>query len=66
MELDPFCLYVKDLVTQSVIARYNSFGPLYTIPLHPFATSAPATMLYALEATTSPSTWHHCLSDYLS
>jgi hypothetical protein len=33
MEFDPFGLSVKDLATQSVITRYNSSGPLYTIPL---------------------------------
>jgi hypothetical protein len=43
MEFDPFGLSVKDLTTRSVIARYDSPGPLYTIPLCASATSAPAT-----------------------
>jgi hypothetical protein len=70
MEFDPFGLSVKDLTTRSVIARYDSPGPLYTIPLRASATSAPATQPYALAATTSPSTWHrrlgHFGSDFLS
>ena len=28
-EFDPYGFYVKDLTTQSVIAKYNSSGPLY-------------------------------------
>jgi hypothetical protein len=68
-EFDPFGLYVKDLATHSVIARYNSPDPLYTIPLHASATSALATQSYALAATASP-TWHrrlgHLSSDVLS
>jgi hypothetical protein len=32
MEFDPFGLSVKDLATWSVIVRYDSSGPLYTIP----------------------------------
>jgi hypothetical protein len=58
MEFDLFGLSVKDLVTRSVIARYDSSGPLSTIPLHASATSAPATQSYALAAVASPFTWH--------
>jgi hypothetical protein len=61
MEFDPFSLSVKDLATQSVIARYSISGPLYTIPLSvsvTFITNAPP---YALEAAASTSTWHRHL-----
>jgi hypothetical protein len=33
MEFDPFGLSVKDLATRRVLARYDSTGPLYTLPL---------------------------------
>jgi hypothetical protein len=70
MEFDPFGLSVKDLVTRSVISRYDSPDPLYTIPLRASPTSALATQPYALVATASPSTLHHRLghpsSDILS
>jgi hypothetical protein len=69
-EFDPFSLSVKDLVTRSVIARYDSPPGPYTIPLQAFATSAPATLSYTLVAAAFPSTWHRRLrhpdSDVLS
>jgi hypothetical protein len=43
MEFDPFGLSMKDLAIWSVIARYDSPRPLYTIPLRASATFAPAT-----------------------
>jgi hypothetical protein len=58
MEFDPFGLSLKDLATWSVIARYNSSGPLYTISLSvssTFITDAPP---YSLAAVASTSTWH--------
>jgi hypothetical protein len=61
MEFDAFSSSVKELATRSVIARYDSPDPLYTIPLHASATSAPTTQSYALAATVSP-TWHRRLS----
>jgi hypothetical protein len=33
MEFDPFDLFVKDLVTRHVLARYDSTSPLYSLPL---------------------------------
>jgi hypothetical protein len=33
MEIDPFCLSVKDLTTQNMIVKSNSIGPLYTMSL---------------------------------
>jgi hypothetical protein len=33
MEFDPFGLSVKDFATRCVLARYDSTGPLYTLPL---------------------------------
>jgi hypothetical protein len=58
MEFDPFGLYVKDRATQSVIARCNSSGPLYTIPFLASTTSITDAPPYALVAVASPFTWH--------
>jgi hypothetical protein len=58
MEFDPFGLSVKDLATRSVIARYDSSGPLYTIPLSASATFSTDAPPYALAAATLTSTWH--------
>jgi hypothetical protein len=70
MEFDPFGLSMKDLAIWSVIARYDSPRPLYTIPLRASATFAPATQPYALAVVASPSTWHchlgHPGSDIIS
>jgi hypothetical protein len=61
MEFDPFGLSVKDLATQSVIVRYNSSGPMYTIPLSMSATFITDALPYALAAAASTSTRHHRL-----
>ena len=61
MVFDPFGLSVKDLATWRVIARYNSYGPLYTIPLPASTTCIPHASPYALAAAASPSTWHRRL-----
>jgi hypothetical protein len=50
MEFDPFGLSVKDLATQSVVTRYDSSGPLYTIPLSASATFSTDAPPYALAA----------------
>jgi hypothetical protein len=52
---------MKDLATQSVITRYNSSGPLYTLHLPTSTTSTLDVVSYALAAATSSSTWHHHL-----
>jgi hypothetical protein len=61
MEFDPFGLSVKDLATRSVIVRYDSLGPLYTIPLSASATFSTDAPSYSLAAVASASTWHHRL-----
>jgi hypothetical protein len=53
MGFDPFGLPVKDLATQSVIVRYNSSSPLYTIPLSASATFITDAKPYAL----APPSW---------
>jgi hypothetical protein len=58
MEFDPFGLSVKDLATRSVIVRYDSSGPLYTILLSTSATFSTDAPLYAPAAAASTSTWH--------
>jgi hypothetical protein len=47
MEFDLFGLSVKDIATRRVLARYNSTGPLYTLPLPILTTSTPRVVLYA-------------------
>jgi hypothetical protein len=61
MEFDPFGLSVKYLATRSVIARYDSLGPLYTIPFSVLATFSTDAPPYALAVAASTSTWHHRL-----
>jgi hypothetical protein len=61
IEFDPFGFTVKDLHTRTVIAKYNSSGPLYALhhalPAPP-SSSPPA----AYTATTTSGTlWHHRL-----
>jgi hypothetical protein len=48
MEFDPFGLSVKDLPTRRVLARYNSTGPHYILPL-PTSTTLPRVL--------SPTPW---------
>jgi hypothetical protein len=50
MEFDPFGLSVKAIATKSVLARYNSFGPLYTLHLPASPTSTPDVVSYAQSA----------------
>jgi hypothetical protein len=40
MEFYPFGLFVKDLAIMHVLARYDSKGPLYTLPLPTSTTRA--------------------------
>jgi hypothetical protein len=47
MEFDPFGLFVKDIAIRSVIARYNSFGPFYTLRLPVPITSTPNVVPYS-------------------
>jgi hypothetical protein len=61
MEFDPFDLSVKDLPTRRVLVRYDSTGPLYTLPLPTLLTTTPRVVPYALATTASSATWHHCL-----
>jgi hypothetical protein len=61
IEFDPFGLSVKDLSTRHVLARYDSIGPLYTLPLPTLLTTTPRLVSYALATTASSATWHRCL-----
>jgi hypothetical protein len=61
MEFDPFDLCVKDLATRSMITRYNSSGPLHTIPLSASATFSTDAPPYALAVMALTSTWHRHL-----
>jgi hypothetical protein len=61
MEFDPFVLYVKDLATRRVLARYDSTGPLYTLSLPTSTTPTLRVVPYALATTASSATWHRCL-----
>jgi hypothetical protein len=61
MEFNPFGLSVKELATMRVLARYDSTGPLYTLPLPTFPTTTPRVIPCALATTASSATWHHCL-----
>jgi hypothetical protein len=56
VEFDPLGLFVKDLHSRSVIARYNSSGPLYTLGA---PTCSPVSR--ALVAPVSSNTWHRRL-----
>jgi hypothetical protein len=62
MKFDPFGLSMKDLATRSVIAKYNSSTPLYTLRLPASTTSTLYAAPYALVAIASSSTWHCHLS----
>jgi hypothetical protein len=70
MEFDPFGLSVKDLATRRVLARYDSTGLLYTLPLPTSITLTPHVVSYALATAASSATWHRRLghpgSDVLS
>jgi hypothetical protein len=61
MEFDPFGLSVKNLATRRVLARYDSTGPFYTLPLPTLPTTTPRAIPYALATTASSATWHHRL-----
>jgi hypothetical protein len=53
---------MKNLATQSVVTRYNSSGPLYTLRLPASTTSTLDVVSYALAAAASSIIWHHCLT----
>jgi hypothetical protein len=61
MEFDPFGLSVKDLATRRVFARYDSTGPLYTLPLPTLITPTLRVVPYALATAASSATWHRRL-----
>jgi hypothetical protein len=61
MEFDPFGLFVKDLATRHVLARYDNTGPLYTLPLPTSPTPTPRVVPYALATAASSATWHRRL-----
>jgi hypothetical protein len=61
MEFDPFGLSVKDLATRRVLARYDSTGPFYTLPLPTLPTTTPRVVPYALATTASFAIWHRRL-----
>jgi hypothetical protein len=52
MEFDPFSLSVNDLATRSMITRYNSFDPMYIIPLPSLTTSITDAPPYVLAIVT--------------
>jgi hypothetical protein len=56
MEFDPFGLFVKDLATRRVLARYDSTGPLYTLPLPTLPTTTTRVVPHALTTTASSAT----------
>jgi hypothetical protein len=58
VEFDPLGLSVKDFHSRSVIARYNSSEPLYTLAA---PTCSPVSC--ALVATIFSTTWHRCLGN---
>jgi hypothetical protein len=66
MEFDPFSLFIKDLLTQNMILKSNSTGPLYTMCLPRFTTPS-ADAMAALAATShalaavAPTMWHRRL-----
>jgi hypothetical protein len=61
MEFDPFGLSMKYLATRRVLARYDSTGLLYTLPLPTLPTTTPRVVSYALATTASSITWHRRL-----
>jgi hypothetical protein len=62
MKFDPFDLSVKDFAIRSVLARYDSTGPLYTLPLPTLPTTTPLVNPCALATTASSATCHRRLS----
>jgi hypothetical protein len=58
MEFDHFGLSVNELATRRVLARYDSIGLLYTLPLPTLPTTTPRVIPYALATTASSATWH--------
>jgi hypothetical protein len=58
MDFDPFGLSVKDLATRCMLARYDSTGPLYTLPLPTSTTPTPCAVPYALTTAASSASWH--------
>jgi hypothetical protein len=61
MEFDPFGLAVKDIAIRCVLARYDSTGPLYTLPLPTSITPTLRDIPYALATAASSATWHRHL-----
>jgi transposase InsO family protein len=61
MEFDPFSLSVKELATRHVLTKYDSIGPLYTLPLPTSTTPTPRVVPYALATVASSATWYRCL-----
>jgi hypothetical protein len=56
MEFDPFGLSMKDLATRCMLARYDSIGPLCTLPLPTLITPTSRAIFYALATTASSTT----------
>jgi hypothetical protein len=56
MEFDPLGLSVKDLTTRRVLARYDSTGPLYTLPLLTLLFSAPLPLTPTFGSLSVPAT----------
>jgi hypothetical protein len=56
IEFDMFSLSVKDPTTRRVLARYDSTGLLYTLPLPTSTTPTPRAVLYALATAGSSAT----------
>jgi hypothetical protein len=61
MEFDPFDLSVKDLAIRHVLVRYDSTGPLYTLPLPTLPTTTPCVDPYVLATTASSAIWNRRL-----
>jgi hypothetical protein len=61
IKFDPFGLSMKDVATKHVLARYDSTGSLYTLPLPTLPTTTPCVVSSALATTASFATWHHRL-----
>lgn len=54
MEFDPFGVFVKNLTTQNMIIRFNSFNPVYTLhlPVSPSSYIAPSCAMSIIVAST--------------
>jgi hypothetical protein len=61
MEFDPFVLFVKDLATRRLLAKYDSTGSLYTLPLPTSTTPTLRVVPYALATAAFSATCHRCL-----